>query len=209
MRTEFDPRAEDVNAYRLLTALVVPRAIAWVSTLSAHGIGNLAPHSFFTVACAEPPIVAFASIGRKDTLRNVLETREFTVSLATRTLLPQVNQSSAQFDPEADESTALGIAMAPSRQVGPPSVAASPASLECSLHSTVDLATSVLILGRVEWITVSETVIRDGAPAYDLLDTVSRLGGNEWGLRGPVHEVARPRTPGDIDPDEPAPHGTD
>lgn len=209
MRTEFDPRSPDVNAYALMTALVVPRPIAWVSSMAADGTGNLAPHSFFTVVCADPPIVAFSSIGRKDTLRNVLQTREFTISLATRTLLPQVNASSAQFAGDQDEATALGIDMRPSKRVTPPSVAASPASLECSLHSTVDLDSAVLVLGRVEWISVADEVIVNGSPNYDLLDTVSRLGGNEWGLRGPVHDVTRPRTPADIDPNEPVPHLAD
>jgi len=87
VRTTFDP--DDLGArrfYRLLTAVVVPRPIAWVSTVSAEGVHNLAPHSFFTVACVEPPVIQFTSVGRKDSLRNVEATGEFVVNLAPKTL---------------------------------------------------------------------------------------------------------------------------
>ena len=76
MRTEFTPDQPGLNFYKLMTAVVVPRPIAWVTTLSAEGVVNLAPHSFYTVACARPPIVMFSSVGRKDTLRNVRATGE-------------------------------------------------------------------------------------------------------------------------------------
>src|SRR6478752_1003236 len=95
-RTVFDPADPEVNPYRLLTGLVVPRPIAWVSTIDAEGRGNLAPHSFFTVASAHPPIVQFTSVGTKDTLRNVLATGEFVVNLASRANLNEINASSAR-----------------------------------------------------------------------------------------------------------------
>ncbi len=198
MLQHFDPEAEQVNAYALLTALVVPRPIAWISTVSADGVGNLAPHSFFTVACAEPPILAFASIGRKDTLRNVLATEELTVSVASEPLLHQVNATSARFPADRDEAGELGIAMAASTVVAPPRVAASPASLECRLHSTVDLGSSVLVLARVVWISVDDSALRDGRPAYDLLAPLARLGGSQWGIPGEVRDVVRPGRPEDV-----------
>src|SRR3546814_15821232 len=94
----------DTRPYGLLTALVVPRPIAWVSTVSADGIGNLAPHSFFTVASAHPPVVQFTSVGAKDTLANVLATGEFVVNLASRPLMEQVNQTSAPYRLGVDEA---------------------------------------------------------------------------------------------------------
>ena len=141
MRTVFRCDDPEVNPYRLLTAVVVPRPIAWVSSLGDDGVGNLAPHSFFSVACASPPIVSFTSVGAKDTLANVLATGEFVVNVATRPLLEQVNSSSAPFGPEIDEAARLGIALEPSDLVAPPRVAASPASIECALHSTLELGT--------------------------------------------------------------------
>src|ERR1700754_581420 len=96
--TVFDPTGPAVNPYRLLTGLVVPRPIAWVSTLDAEGRGNLAPHSFFTVASGRPPVVLFSSLGRKDTVRNIEATGEFVVSFTNEELFWQVNASSAPFE---------------------------------------------------------------------------------------------------------------
>jgi len=197
-RLHLDPGSPDVNAYKLMTSLVVPRPIAWVASRSADGVGNLAPHSFFTVVCADPPIVAFASIGDKDTLRNVLETREFTISVAPQTLMDEVNATSAQFDADTDEATALGLAMLPSTVVRPPAVAGSPGALECTLHSTVDLGSSTLILGTVVSFSIDEDVMEDGLPSYERLGLVARLGREEWGLPSPVVTVPRPAKPEDI-----------
>ncbi|GEP40313.1 hypothetical protein NPS01_39760 [Nocardioides psychrotolerans] len=199
-RLHLDPDSPDVNAYKLMTSLIVPRPIAWVASRSSAGVGNLAPHSFFTVVCASPPIVAFASIGAKDTLRNVLETGEFTISVAPQTLMDEVNASSARFDADTDESTALGLAMLPSTVVGPPAVADSPGALECTLHSTVDLGSSTLVLGTVVSFSIDEDVMEDGLPSYERLGLVARLGREEWGLPSPVITVPRPARPEDIDP---------
>lgn len=198
MRTVFRCDDPDVNPYRLLTAVVVPRPIAWISTLDAAGVGNLAPHSFFSVACARPPIVSFTSVGKKDTLANVLATGEFVVNLATRALLEQVNNSSARFGPDVDEAEALGIALEPSDLVAPPRVTASPASLECTLHSTQELGDSTLVLGRVIAITVDDAALVDGKPAMAHLQPLSRLGGDEWGLPPEVLSVRRPHRPEEI-----------
>lgn len=193
----FDPADPDVATYPLLNSLVVPRPIAWVSTRSAEGVGNLAPHSFFTVACVDPPIVSVTSVGAKDTLRNVQETGELVVSLANRALTEQINASSAPYDADIDEATALAIEMVASITVAVPRVAGSPAALECVLHAVHELGNSWLILARVTGIHVDDAVMRDGRPAYDLLAPMSRLGGREWGLPSEVIELERPsRAPG-------------
>jgi flavin reductase (DIM6/NTAB) family NADH-FMN oxidoreductase RutF len=198
MRTVFHTDDPDVRAYPLLTALVVPRPIAWISTLSADGVGNLAPHSFFSVACANPPIVSWTSVGRKDTLANVLATGEFVVNVASLPDLDRVNDSSAAFDAADDEALALDIAMEPSDRVAPPRVAGSPASLECTLHSTIELGDSVLVLGDVVAITVDSDVLVDGHPEMARLRPVARLGRDEWGLPPEVVSTPRPRTPADL-----------
>ena len=181
------PSDPGVNGYRLLTALVVPRPIAWVSSRSADGTGNLAPHSFFTVASANPPIVQFTSVGTKDTLRNVLETREFTVSIASQPLIDAVNDSGV------DEAVALGIVMAPSTVVAAPRVNDSPASLECRLHTTVPAGDSTLVLGEVVAVTIDPEVLVNGRPALERLAPLSRLGADEWGLPPQVVRRGRPR----------------
>jgi flavin reductase (DIM6/NTAB) family NADH-FMN oxidoreductase RutF len=198
MRTVFRVGDADVNPYRLLTSVVVPRPIAWVTTVSADGVVNLAPHSFYTVACARPPIVQFTSVGRKDTLRNVLATEEFVVNLAPARLMGQVNDTSARFAPDQSETDSLGLRTEPSETVVPPRVADSPASIECTLHSTQELGDSTLVLGDVRAITVASETLVDGLPDYRMLDPLARLGRDEWALRGEVVAVARPARPEDI-----------
>jgi flavin reductase (DIM6/NTAB) family NADH-FMN oxidoreductase RutF len=198
VRTVFRTDDPAVKAYALLTALVVPRPIAWISTLSVDGIGNLAPHSFFSVASANPPIVSWTSVGHKDTLRNVLATGEFVVNLANLANLEQINHSSAAFAAGDDEAVELDIAMEPSDHVAPPRVAGSPASLECTMHSTIELGDSVLVLGTVVAITVDDDVLVDGHPEFDRLQPLSRLGKDEWGLPPQVRATPRPRTPDDL-----------
>ena len=194
-RTVFAASDPDVRMYPVLTATVVPRPIAWISTRSAAGVGNLAPHSFYTVACANPPIVQFTSVGDKDTLRNVLETGEFVVNLATASMTDAVNASSAPFDPGTDEAEALGIHLEPSLLVSVPRVAQSPASIECRLHSTHELGDSTIVLGDVLAVTVrSEALAADGLPDISALRPVSRLGRNEWGHPPEVFTLDRPQT---------------
>jgi flavin reductase (DIM6/NTAB) family NADH-FMN oxidoreductase RutF len=203
MRTEIDPADPDVNFYRMLTAVVVPRPIAWVSTVSTDGVPNLAPHSFYSVACARPPIVLFTSVGRKDTLRNVRATGEFVVNLATARLLDEVNDSAARFAPDDSEADELGIAMEPSVRVRPGRVAGSPVSIECRLHSATELGDSTLVLGDVVMLTVADEVLVDGHPEYDLLDPLARLGKDEWALHAEVRSIPRPQKPEDIRRHEP------
>jgi flavin reductase (DIM6/NTAB) family NADH-FMN oxidoreductase RutF len=197
-RTVFRTDDESVNAYKLLTAVVVPRPIAWVTTLSAEGTVNLAPHSFYTVACARPPIVQFVSVGRKDTLRNALATKEFVVNLAYGPLIEAVNNTSAAFEYDQSEPAQLGITMEPSTVVRPPRVKDSPASIECTLHSTVELGDSTVVFGSVQVITVAEEMLVDGHPDYDRLDPLTRLGKDEWGVQAQVTSIRRPRKPADI-----------
>jgi flavin reductase (DIM6/NTAB) family NADH-FMN oxidoreductase RutF len=199
MRTDFVTGDPDVNTYKLLTAVVVPRPIAWVTTLDGEGVVNLAPHSFYTVACARPPIVMFSSVGKKDTLRNVRERGEFVVNLAYAPLLDQVNNSAARFAPDQSEAERLDIDLEPSSRVAPPRVAGSPASIECTLHSLTELGDSTMILGNVELVSVDDRALVDGHPEFSVLDPLARLGKEEWALHSEVISVTRPRRPEDIE----------
>ena len=197
-RTVFDPDDPDVNPYRLLTGLVVPRPIAWVSTVDAEGRGNLAPHSFFTVASGRPPVVLFSSLGRKDTVRNIEETGEFVINFSSESLLHHVNNSSAAFEHGDDEAEQLGIATEPSQTVAPPRVAESPASIECRLERIIEVGHAFVVFGTVTAITVRDDVLVDGKPAMELLAPVSRLGGDEWGRPPEVFHLTRPLKPEDV-----------
>ena len=195
VRTVFDCADPEVNPYMLMTSLIVPRPIAWITTISGDGVGNLAPHSFFSVACASPPIVCFTSVGRKHTLANIEATGEFVVNLATEPMLHLVNNSAANFDAGVDEAEALGIALESSVSVKPLRVAGSPGSLECVLHSVQDLGDSVHVLGTVVTIAVDADALVDGRPQIDRLKPISRLGADEWGLAPIVYRVDRPTLP--------------
>ncbi|BBA95408.1 hypothetical protein RVR_252 [Actinacidiphila reveromycinica] len=194
MRIDYDPEQTDRNAfYRLLTSVVVPRPIAWVSTTSRdHCSDNLAPHSFFSVSCVSPPIVQFTSVGRKDSVRNVEETGQFVVNLAPEHLFEQINATGTEFPRGVSEFDAVGIAREPSARVKPPRVAASPVSLECELHSTLRLGDSTVVFGRVVYAAVSEAVMaEDGLPDVRKLRPLARLGKDEWGALGDVLEIKR------------------
>jgi flavin reductase (DIM6/NTAB) family NADH-FMN oxidoreductase RutF len=194
VRVDFDPEQTDSLAfYRLLNSVVIPRPIAWVSSRSADGVDNLAPHSFFTVACTDPPIVQFTSVGRKDSLNNVEATGKFVVNFTPEPLFEAVNATSVNAPPEVSEFDAVGIAREPSLRVAPPRVADAPVAIECALHDTLPLGDCTVVLGRVLHMTVAAEAMRDGRPAADLLRPLARLGGRQWSTLGEILEIDRPR----------------
>ncbi len=191
-RVHFDPAEMGTSAfYRVLNSVVVPRPIAWVCSRSAEGVLNLAPHSFYTVACVDPPVVQFTSVGRKDSLRNVEATHEFTVSLTPEALFEQINATGTDFPAGESEADHVGVRMEPSLHVGVPRVADSPVSVECAMHSTVRLGDSTVVFGRVLAITAWESAVRDGRPRIEELQPLARLGGNEWSTIGDIKEIPR------------------
>ncbi|MFE1233887.1 flavin reductase family protein [Streptomyces sp. NPDC058745] len=192
MRIDFDPDRSDRNDfYRLLTATVVPRPIAWISTTAADGTDNLAPHSFFTIASVTPPVVQFTSVGRKDSLRNIEDTGAFVVNLSPEPLFEQINATATDFPRGMSEFDACGVRREPSLRVGPPRVADAPVALECELHSTVRIGDSTVVFGRVVHAAVDEAVMVDGHPEITRMRPLARLGKNEWGTLGGIRDLAR------------------
>lgn len=189
-----DPAAlPERRVYQLLTMLVVPRPIAWVSTQSGDGTLNVAPHSFFNIISTAPPVVHVTSVGEKDTLRNIRETREFVVNVVSRDLLAAMNLTSANFPSHEDEFGWAGLERAPSEVVAPPRVAASPAALECRLRQVLEIGTGRMIFGDVVRIHVADDLWDDdGAIPPERLDPVGRLGGSAYVLTDEVRRLARP-----------------
>lgn len=194
MRTVFRPAEVSSNRfYHLLTASVVPRPIAWVSTISADGVANLAPYSFFTVSSAAPPVVQFTSVTRKDSLRNIEATGEFVINLATAHLLDEVNASSAGYDHGVSEFEKVGIASEPSEVVEVPRVSAAPIAIEATLNRVIEVGNSFVVMGDVVAVSVRpEFLAEDGLPEFDAIAPLSRLGRTEWGLPPEVREIERP-----------------
>lgn len=175
---QIDPSELEGRApYFLVTSLVVPRPIAWVSTLSGEGRRNVAPHSYFNVMSSDPLIVHFTSTGVKDTLRNVQETEEFVINIADMDLVAEMNLTAARFPPEEDEFVWGGLEASPSVKVAPPRVARARAAMECKLNRIVSLGNGHMVFGDVVLVHVDEGIMRDGRVAPDLLRPVARLGG--------------------------------
>jgi flavin reductase (DIM6/NTAB) family NADH-FMN oxidoreductase RutF len=168
----YEPRAGHGLPHDPFNAIVGPRPIGWISTKSRAGILNLAPYSFFNAFNYTPPIVGFASIGYKDTVRNVEETGQFCWNLATRALAEHMNATCAAVPPDVDEFALAGLTPAASRLVDVPRVAEAPVSFECKLTQLVRLqgadgqpAPSWLVLGEVVGVHIDRTHLRDGV--YD------------------------------------------
>ena len=213
MRKDFDPSLlSSRNFYRLLTAVVVPRPIAWVSSTSAEGVDNLAPHSFFTVASVSPPIVQFTSVGEKDTLRNIRARGEFVVNLAPAELMPEVNATGTNFPSDVSEFDAAGLTREAGRTVGVPRVGESPAALECRMHTVLPIGDCVVVFGEVTYAVVDSSILDGSHPRIDLLAPLARLGLDEWGTLGSVEELKRIRKddwPGDFRPIDRSSAGSD
>jgi flavin reductase (DIM6/NTAB) family NADH-FMN oxidoreductase RutF len=186
-RRDYDPADLGAAVYPLLNSVVVPRPIAWVTTRSAAGVDNLAPHSFFTISSVQPPVVQFTSVGTKDSLRNAVATGEFVVSLCPEDLVEQVNLTATDYPADVSEYDAIGLTREPSTKVAPPRVAESPVALECRLAGTHEFGgDSTVVFGEVVWISVDERVLRDGRPEVTLLKPLARLGANEWSTIGEI-----------------------
>jgi len=186
-------------------ALVAPRPIGWITTVSAAGIVNLAPYSFFNAVSDVPPMVMFSSSGRKDSLTNIEATGEFTCSLASQDLVDAMNLSSAAVVSETSEYTLTGLAMAASLVVGPPRVAASPAALECRLWKTVALPGNdgapgpTVVFGQVVAIFVDERVVKDGLVDTAGMRPLARMGYMDYAVVTPetTFTLNRPRVDDD------------
>jgi flavin reductase (DIM6/NTAB) family NADH-FMN oxidoreductase RutF len=184
-------------------AIVVPRPIGWISTLSPDGVANLAPYSYFNAFAQAPHYVAYGSgtsriAGRKDSVTNIQATGEFVVNLATWELREAVNASSANVAYGVDEFALAKLTKAPSRLVKAPRVAESPVALECRLFQIVDLPDDTgkvgdrLVIGRVIGIHIDDRYIHDGRVDTAALRPIARLGYSEYATVAEVWRMRRP-----------------
>ena len=164
-------------------ALVAPRPIGWITTISKAGVLNLAPYSFFNAVCDSPPIMMFSSAGRKDSLNNIEETGEFTCSMSTEVLVDAMNLSSAPVAANVDEFRLAKLETAPSLVVKPPRVAASPSALECRLWKTLELPRTnatqtqhVVVFGHVVAIYIDDAYVQNGIVNTGAMRPLARMG---------------------------------
>lgn len=188
--------------YQHLLRVIVPRPIAWVSTISADGVSNLAPFSFFTGVGSRPPSLLFCPANRrdgspKDTLRNIREVGEFVVNVVAEPLAEVMNQTSAELPEGESEFEAFGIPAVPAVQVRPPRVAAAPVSLECRLLQVLSLQSGPgaanIVIGQIVHLHVADTVLGgDGFADPQRLQAVGRLGGATYCRTRDCFDMPRP-----------------
>lgn len=175
------------NAYKLMISCVVPRPIAWVVSMDGEGHLNAAPFSFFNAMSGDPPVVALGIGPGKDSLWNIVETRQFVVNLVDEALASQMNVTAIEFDRSVNELEAAGLEVAASSLVRPPRILLSPVALECELLQSVEIGGGKsVILGRVLACHVRDELVEDAArchvrtPDFGL---VGRMHGAGWYTR--------------------------
>jgi len=196
---EPDKRDRSRLKYDPFKAIVAPRPIGWITSMSRKGEVNLAPYSFFNGVCSRPNLVMFASEGRKDSVSFISETGEFVCNLATWDLREAMNATSAPLARGVSEMERAGLAPAPSRLVKPPRVAASPCALECKLikivametfdHSHVDCH---VVFGQVIGVHIDDRFIVDGRLDTAALRPIARCGYDDYAVVESVFAMQRP-----------------
>jgi flavin reductase (DIM6/NTAB) family NADH-FMN oxidoreductase RutF len=188
MEFDFERLAPD-DRYKILTSTIVPRPIAWITTVSKNGVRNVAPFSFFNAMSKTPPILAVgiqanADGGMKDSARNILDTGEFVVNLVTRSAAKAMTLTSIDAPSDVDETALADLDTLPSMKVLPPRLAASPVAFECKLHTPIEVAKSQLIvLGEIVQAHVADAFVLDADKHYidtPALDLIGRLHGRGW-----------------------------
>jgi len=194
-----EERDTQVLPHDPLKAIVAPRPIGWISTLSKDGIGNLAPYSFFNMVGGRPPMLMFSSEGYKDSARNAADTGEFVYNYVSKSLEIEMNASSVNAPSDINEFEYSGLEKAESKLVAPPRVAKALAAMECKVTDVVDLKAvsgektgAVMIIGQVMGVHIDESVIRNGRFDVTLANPVTRLGYMDFGQTSELHEIIRP-----------------
>lgn len=194
-----DPtQASPKDVHKLLIGAVVPRPIAWVASLSAAGTTNLAPFSYFNIACSEPPMLLFcpqhrADGSRKDTLVNVEATREFVLHIVSEELAEVMNETSGDYPAGISELERIGLDTLPGERVAPPRIAAAPVAFECRVEQIMYLGGAAVVIGRVVLAHVRDDVYHDGYILLDALKPIARLAGNDYARVTETFTLARPR----------------
>ncbi len=200
---EIDPHKTHArDLYQHMVRLITPRPIAWVSSISAAGVTNLAPFSFFNGVGANPPTVVFCPANRrdgskKDTLRNIEETGDFVVNLVSFDLAEKMNQTAADYERDVSEFSACGLTAIESQRVQPPRVAEAKAHLECQLQLAMQLGTGPaganLVVGRILLIHINNGLLdADGFADPAKLDHIGRLGGASYARTSDRFDLPRP-----------------
>lgn len=196
-----DPASQPpINTYKLLIGSIIPRPIAFVSTISADGVNNLAPFSFFNAVCADPPTVLFCPNNRnpvKDTLANVRATGEFVINIVSEDIAGKMNVCSGDYAAGVDEFEVSGLTPVPSDLVKPARVLESHVNMECKVSQIISIGDNPqwggnLVLGQVLRFHVDDAIVQDFRIDPSKLLAVGRMGGNEYCRIRDRFELIRP-----------------
>jgi flavin reductase (DIM6/NTAB) family NADH-FMN oxidoreductase RutF len=190
---QIDPAYLDPEtAYRLITGVVVPRPIAWVTSLSATGVLNLAPFSAFTFVSPKPPMLAI-SVGRKggiykDTAQNILNNEEYVVHIADSSLMNAVHESSTEHPPDVSEVEELRLSTLPGERIKVPRLAAAPVAMECRFRQCLEFGEtrSRLIVGEVLVFHIRDGLLNNGKIETEALDPIARIAGPRYAKLGEI-----------------------
>lgn len=195
----YDARTKAPLKHDPVKALIAPRPIGWISTLSREGVANLAPYSFFNLVASGPSIVAFSSAGRKDSQTNAEQTGEFVCNIASFDQRDAVNSSAATLPPEVDEFALTGLGTLPSQMIKPPRVKGAPAHLECVYLQTVPLFSKDgvrngfdLVLGEVVGVHIDDQFVKEGLVDTAAMRLIARLGYLDYSVTDEVFAMRRP-----------------
>ncbi len=188
-----DPAHLDAEkAYRLITGIVVPRPIAWVTSLSASGVLNLAPFSAFTFVSPKPPMLAI-SVGRKggtykDTAQNILNNEEYVVHIADSSLMNAVHESSTEHPPDVSEVDELRLSTIAGERIKVPRLVAAPIAMECRFRQCLEFGEtrSRLIVGEVLVFHIRDQLLQNGKIETEALDPIARIAGPRYARLGEI-----------------------
>jgi flavin reductase (DIM6/NTAB) family NADH-FMN oxidoreductase RutF len=179
--------------YFLMTALVIPRPIGWISTISASGVRNLAPYSYFNLMGSDPFYVAFGSTGVKDSLTNIRQVPQFVANIVSVDLIERMNFTSGDFPREEDEFGWAGLTAVPAAKVRPFRVGEAKAHLECEVQHIHSDGNTHIVLAKIVHAHVCAAVFEDGRVDPKLLDPTCRLSGAWYATLGELINVQRPQ----------------
>lgn len=183
--------------YLLLTGSIIPRPIAFVTSVSKDGLVNGAPFSYFNIVSAEPPLISLSvqhdQGKQKDTARNILEKKEFVIHIVDEANVEKINMTAARLQPHESEITLAGLTDIPSTIVTVPSVKEAKIRLECVLERSLSLESTDLLIGRVVQYHVDDTIYSNGRIDAEKLAAVSRLAGSQYAKVGELFSLVRPK----------------
>ena len=185
--------------YRFMISAIVPRPIAFVSSVDGRGLTNVAPFSYFAPLASRPPLVGISindrKGGPKDTLRNLRGTGDFVVNIVNEPMLKSMVRASGEWPPETSEFELTGLTPVASERVKSPRVGESPVQFECRLEREVPLGGTTLVIGEILLVHVVDDLVADGVVEATKLRAVGRLGGDAYTIVREVVREARPVMP--------------